>query len=96
MAATFSVNKTICNVNIMGAYRVVNNFLPFLQAEGGRIVNISSASGPVCVSKASDDMKKFYLNDKITWKEIQGKIDEVKKMEKEEEFTKSGFGDGLY
>eukprot|EP00494_Astrolonche_serrata_P015803 UN15956 len=41
-------------------------------------------------------MKKFYLNDKITWKDIEGRMSEVMKMEKEDEFKRAGLGDGLY
>lgn len=35
----------ILDINVMGTYRVNKKFLPFVQAAGGRIVNVSSETG---------------------------------------------------
>jgi len=38
--------EDVVNVNYHGVKRVVDNFMPLLQQEGGRIVNVGSGSGP--------------------------------------------------
>ena len=46
----------------MGIRRVSEAFVPLLQPQGGRIVNVTSAAGPMYVSKCTE-AKKAFLDD---------------------------------
>ena len=47
--------------NFSGARRVCDAFEPLLQPDGGRIVNVASASGPIYVAGLDDDASKKVL-----------------------------------
>lgn len=57
--------------NTLGLRRVCEAFLPLLAPKGGRIVNVTSASGPSFVSAASGDAKKLLLDPNVTWEELE-------------------------
>lgn len=67
------------NTNYFGPRRVNDAFGKFLQRPGGRIVNLSSASGPMFVSGCSDRALRQKLGDPTT---IGGGIEEVDQMAK--------------
>jgi NAD(P)-dependent dehydrogenase (short-subunit alcohol dehydrogenase family) len=76
---------SIIETNIYGPYNVINSFLPLLQQEGGKIVNISSASGPMFVDKLTNEVEKqFYLQPQ-EWETLHSKIIEVIADSKEKE-----------
>jgi len=68
--------EKILQVNTYGPKRVCDAFIPLLDASHGRIVNVTSASGPVFLSGSSDETKKLLTNPGITWTEIQDYMDE--------------------
>jgi NAD(P)-dependent dehydrogenase (short-subunit alcohol dehydrogenase family) len=61
--------KDILETNVYGVKRVVDAYLGKL-AENGRIVNVTSASGPTYVSSAAADEKTLLLDPKIEWPEL--------------------------
>ncbi len=61
--------EAVLNVNVYGIYRVCTALIPLL-GEGGRIVNITSASGPNFVADCSDEMQLFFTRTDISWGEI--------------------------
>lgn len=65
--------------NIYGPKRVIEAFLPLLSLNG-RIVNISSASGPMYVSKciASGQPVKEFLDPTTTWNDLERRMDAIK------------------
>ena len=63
--------EKILQVNTFGPKRVCDAFIPLLDASYGRIVNVTSASGPVFLSGSSDETKKLLTNPGITWTEIR-------------------------
>ena len=68
--------EKILQVNTYGPKRVCDAFIPLLDESYGRIVNVTSASGPVFLSGSSDETKKLLTNPGITWTEIQDYMDE--------------------
>ena len=62
--------EKILQVNTYGPKRVCDAFIPLLDSSHGRIVNVTSASGPIFLSGSSDETKKLLTNPRITWTEI--------------------------
>jgi len=67
--------EKILQVNTYGPKRVCDAFIPLLDASHGRIVNVTSASGPMYLSGINDGIKKLLTNPGITWTEIQDYMD---------------------
>ncbi len=65
--------RFVLNVNTLGPKRVVDAFLPKLQANG-RIVNVSSASGPNYVAAADPELRKRLIDPEVTWRQIEALI----------------------
>ena len=72
-----SVNglKKILQVNTHGPKRICDSFIPLLDSSHGRIVNVTSASGPTFISGSNDETKRLLTNPAITWTEIQDYMD---------------------
>ncbi len=67
--------EKILNVNTHGPKRICDAFIPLLNSSHGRIVNVTSASGPTFVSGSSDETKILLTNPAITWTEIKNYMD---------------------
>mmetsp|Transcript_78519 Transcript_78519/g.127403 ORF Transcript_78519/g.127403 Transcript_78519/m.127403 type:complete len:329 (+) Transcript_78519:2-988(+) len=63
--------------NTYGPYRVNNAFLPLVQPEGGRIVQIASASGPMFVAGVSGEWKRVFTDPNVQWEEIEKTMQEA-------------------
>lgn len=59
----------VLQVNAYGPHRVCEAFAPHLQ-EGGRVVIVTSAAGPNFVNKCSPERQRFFLNEDLTWQEL--------------------------
>lgn len=68
--------RGVLEVNLLGVKRVCDAFLPLLQS-GGRIVNVSSASGPKFVSECAPQRQAFFTDPTISWEELQQLVDDV-------------------
>lgn len=66
---------TIVETNVFGVHRATEAFLPMLAA-GGRIVNVTSASGPIFVAGCSAERRRFFLDAEITWPTLRAFIAE--------------------
>uniref|UniRef100_A0A7S1B069 Uncharacterized protein n=1 Tax=Noctiluca scintillans TaxID=2966 RepID=A0A7S1B069_NOCSC len=55
------------NVNLYGPKRVCDAFIPLLCPSTGRIVNTSSASGPMFVADASRELASTLVDPNLTW-----------------------------
>jgi NAD(P)-dependent dehydrogenase (short-subunit alcohol dehydrogenase family) len=66
----------IVNVNTIGVKRVCDAFLP-LVVPGGRVVNVSSASGPKFVSQCAPQRQLFFKDARLKWADIEQLIDDV-------------------
>jgi len=67
--------EKILQVNTYGPKRVCDAFIPLLDSSQGRIVNVTSSSGPIFLSGCSDDTQNLFKNPGITWTEIQDYMD---------------------
>ncbi|MDJ1018372.1 MAG: SDR family NAD(P)-dependent oxidoreductase [Paracoccaceae bacterium] len=85
---------SVLNVNTRGIWRVCKAFIPLL-ADGGRIVNVTSAAGPNFVATCSPEKQAFFKNPDITWKEIDAMMRECSAISGDTEaFSSLGLGDG--
>ena len=76
------LNKVL-QVNTFGPKRVCDAFLPLLNPSIGRIVNVTSASGPLYLAGSSNETKKLLANPDVSWTEIEKFMSECLKLESE-------------
>lgn len=82
-------------VNLLGVRRVCQAFIPLLDPQRGRIVNITSAAGPSFVATCSPERQKFFVDPNIDWARLSAFIDECRSMREDpQEFAARGLGDG--
>jgi NAD(P)-dependent dehydrogenase (short-subunit alcohol dehydrogenase family) len=87
--------KAVLEVNTLGVRRTCEAFLRLLDQSRGRIVNITSASGPSFVSKCSPKRQRFFLNRQVEWPEIEALMNECVALEGDAgAFAERGLGDG--
>jgi NAD(P)-dependent dehydrogenase (short-subunit alcohol dehydrogenase family) len=67
--------EQMLQTNALGVRRVCETFLSKLEPKG-RIVNVTSASGPSYVSETSGDEKKLLLDPKGTWEALAAYVEE--------------------
>ena len=86
--------SSVLNVNTRGMQRVCNAFIPLL-ADGGRIVNITSAAGPNFVATCSREQQAFLIRPDITWNDIDAMMNECVALSGDADaFASRGLGDG--
>ena len=62
----------IINTNFYGPKRVCDYFLPLVDPEAGRVVNVGSNGGPIFVSTITDlTVKKQMCSASTTWAELE-------------------------
>ncbi len=74
------LNKVL-QVNTFGPKRVCDAFLPLLNPSIGRVVNVTSASGPLYLAGSSNETKKLLTNPDVSWTEIEKFMSECLKLE---------------
>jgi len=62
------------DLNTLGLRRVCETFLPLIQKDKGRIVQISSGAAPMFVTKCSQEIQAFFVDKDVTWTEIEKTI----------------------
>ncbi|APR78264.1 short chain oxidoreductase [Minicystis rosea] len=67
--------RAVLETNTFGVRRVSEAFLPLLEPKGGRVVNVTSASGPLFVAQCSPARQRFFLDEKLTWPELRAFLD---------------------
>ena len=80
------LNK-ILQVNTYGPKRVCDAFLPLLDPSIGRVVNVTSASGPTYLAGCSEEVKKILTSPEVSWTEIEEFMQECLKSSSESERT---------
>jgi NAD(P)-dependent dehydrogenase (short-subunit alcohol dehydrogenase family) len=61
-------------VNLFGIHRVCEAFIPLLDSAAGRIVNITSASGPSFVATCNQQDQQLLTDPAISWSALQAWI----------------------
>lgn len=86
---------TLLATNTFGVRRVCEAFLPLLDPKAGRIVNVTSASGPSFVATCSPERQRFFLDAEVTWPRLQAFMEECIAMNgAPAAFAANGLGDG--
>jgi NAD(P)-dependent dehydrogenase (short-subunit alcohol dehydrogenase family) len=62
--------ESTLNVNVHGIHRVCQSFIPLLEADKGRVVNITSASGPNYVSACSAEHRSKLTDPEMDWQAL--------------------------
>lgn len=87
--------EDVLQVNTFGVRRVCEAFLPLLDRERGRIVNVTSASGPSFVAKCSPEMQRFFLDPRTDWEALARLMSECIAMDgNPAAFAGRGLSDG--
>ena len=82
-------------VNTLGTRRVCEAFLPLLDPQRGRVVNITSAAGPSFVAKCSRERQQFFVDPSIDWTRLSAFIDECRSIQgNPNEYEARGLADG--
>ena len=85
----------VLNTNTTGIKRVCEAFLPLLDAKQGRIVNVTSASGPSFVAECSEEKRRFFLDANTEWSDLEKLMQEcVAIAGNAAEFQAKGLGKG--
>ena len=84
----------VLDVNVRGPRRVCEAMLGMLEP-GGRIVNISSASGPMFVAGCGEERRRELTSPDVTWSDIAALMEEATSIAAEGgDFEAAGLGDG--
>lgn len=86
--------RGVLEVNTLGVRRVCEAFVPLLRAADGRVVNVTSASGPRFVSRCSADRQRFFLDASVTWPQLQALLDECLSTDGADAFAAKGLASG--
>ncbi len=87
----------VLQTNSLGIHRMCEAFLPLIDPARGRVVNVTSASGPSFVATCSKAMQQFFLDPQMTWPRLQALIDEcivLANAGDKAAFAAKGLGDG--
>lgn len=63
--------EDMLQVNVYGIMRVYLHLSKYLHPQRGRIVNVTSAAGPMFLEKASEELKTKLVSRQIQWNEIE-------------------------
>lgn len=74
--------ETVVNVNALGVKRVCDAFVPLIEPSG-RVVNVSSASGPNFVSQCSPKRQRFFQDSTVEWSAIDRLINDVLNLQQD-------------
>jgi NAD(P)-dependent dehydrogenase (short-subunit alcohol dehydrogenase family) len=86
---------TVLDVNTRGPRRLCQTFLELLDPEHGRIVNVSSAAGPMFVARCSPERQRLLTSPNLRWPDIEALMSECLALAASgESFEDAGLGDG--
>ncbi len=89
--------RPVLEVNTYGTRRVCEGFLPLLHPTEGRIVNISSASGPTFVASCSPARQELLTDPVVTWAQVEALMEECLSLEAQgAQFDAHGLADSAY
>ncbi len=88
--------ETTLAVNTIGLQRVTEAFLPLLQPAGGRIVNITSASGPNFVAATEAKQQWEFTDPSCSMEAYEHLVDEARKAGSPAGLADLGFGQDVY
>ena len=82
-------------VNTYGVRRVCQAFIPLLEAGGGRVVNVTSAAGPMFVASCSPERQRVLSDPAVCWQTLEALMAECVSIEGDgAAFDARGLGTG--
>lgn len=91
-------HAAIVGVNTYGVRRTSEAFLPLLDRNKGRIVNVTSGAGPMFVAGCDDARKAFFRDTNATWGQLSALLDEcigiANSTDADATFASRGLGNG--
>ena len=86
----------VLQTNTLGIHRMCDAFVPLLDSQRGRIVNVTSASGPSFVATCNAAMQHFFLDAQATWPRLAALVDECIAIDGDHKaaFAAKGLADG--
>jgi NAD(P)-dependent dehydrogenase (short-subunit alcohol dehydrogenase family) len=70
--------EDIMTTNYDGTMNMTNAFLPMINPDGGRVVNVGSGAGPMYVKKQDEEAKQFWSNPNVTLDQLNAKVTELR------------------
>ena len=88
--------RTVLDINVRGPKRVCDAFLPLMEgAEDGRVVNVSSASGPSFVASCTPELQARLTDSDASWEQIRTLMQEcVEAADEAGSFSAADIGNG--
>lgn len=86
--------EQVLQVNARGLHRVCEAFIPLIDSQNGRVVNVTSASGPNFVSGCSETQQDFFLDADIEWTSLDGFMNDCVAIVGEDAFAAKGLSNG--
>lgn len=86
--------EPVLQVNTLGVRRVCEAFVPLITRDAGRVVNVTSASGPSYVAGCGQARQRMLIDPAITSAQLQSLIDECLALDGAEAFEAAGLGTG--
>ena len=80
--------------NTFGIWRVCEAFVPLVDRNGGRIVNVTSASGPTFVAACSPEWQRFFLDERLTWARLRAFLEQCLATGNAAALSAQGLADG--
>jgi NAD(P)-dependent dehydrogenase (short-subunit alcohol dehydrogenase family) len=92
---TVSDMRTVLGVNTLGMRRVSEAFAPLLASPGGRLVNVTSASGPNFIAKCGAERQGAMTSPDVEWAYVESVMEEALAIADDGgDFDAAGLGDG--
>lgn len=86
--------EKVLNVNVYGPKRVCDAFIPMIEHDDGRVVNVASAAGPNFVNDCDESTQELLTKDDVTWGEIDQFMEECIEAAIDRDLKGTGIGDG--
>lgn len=67
--------RAVLEVNVRGMRRVTEALLPRLDPSSGRVVNVTSASGPSFVERCAAEQRGFFLDATTPWETLDARME---------------------
>ncbi|MEM6995999.1 MAG: SDR family NAD(P)-dependent oxidoreductase [Myxococcota bacterium] len=86
--------RRVIEVNARGVQRVADAFVPLVRPNGGRVVNVTSASGPTFVSACSGERQRFFVDPAVTRAQLDAFVEDCLRTPDAAAFAAKGLSDG--
>ncbi len=86
--------RGVLEVNTWGIRRVCKAFVPLVDPSIGRVVNVTSAAGPMFVNGCSPERQRLLVDPNVTTEQLEAFIEECLAIQGAKAFASAGLSDG--